>query len=71
MNFEGSELCYYINGESYSIPLSVVQFTMITKLLGLKVCEDGAYECFSDETLKRLAQMKGNPLKLKEESRHR
>lgn len=65
MDWEGAELCYYINGESYSMSLSNIQFAMIGKLLGLKITEDSV-TAFSDETLKRLANMQGNPLKLVE-----
>lgn len=65
MNWEGAELCYYINGESYSISLTDTQFSVVGKILGLKITEDGV-AAFSDETLKKLAHMKDNPLKLVE-----
>lgn len=64
-NWEGAELCFYVNGESESIPLSDIQFALIIKLLGLSRTCDGI-ECFSDNTLKQFAQMRGNPLKLVE-----
>ena len=41
------------------------QFAIIGKILGLKITEDGV-TAFSDDTLKQLARMKGNPLKLVE-----
>lgn len=65
MEWEGAELCYYINGESNAISLTNTQFAIIGKILGLKITEDGV-SAFSDETLKRLSEMKGNPLKLVE-----
>lgn len=65
--FEGAELCYYINGESYAISLSNTQFAMIIKLLGLKVYDDGSIHCFSDKSLIKLMQMDSNPFKLKEQ----
>lgn len=65
MNWEGAELCYYINGESHSISLTDTQFAVVGKILGLKITEDDV-AAFSDETLKKLACMKGNPLKLVE-----
>lgn len=65
MEWEGAELCYYINGESHAISLTNTQFAIIGKILGLKITED-SISCFSDDTLKQLTQMKGNPLKLVE-----
>jgi len=65
MDWEGAELCYYINGESHGISLTDTQFAIVGKILGLKITEDGV-TAFSDETLKQLARMKGNPLKLVE-----
>lgn len=63
MNWEGAELYYYINGESHSISLTDTQFAVVVKILGLNITEDGV-TAFSDGTLKTLARMKGNPLKL-------
>ena len=63
MNWEGAELCYYINGESHSISLTDTQFAVVGKILGLTITEDGV-TAFSDGALKTLARMKGNPLKL-------
>lgn len=65
MNWEGAELCYYINGESHSISLTDTQFAIIAKILGLEINQDGSVNCFSDETLKNLANIDSNPLKLK------
>lgn len=64
MIWEGAELCYYYNGESHEIDLSDTQFAIIVKILGLEIT-DGNITCFSDDTLKRFANMNGNPLKLK------
>lgn len=64
IDWEGAELCYYFNGCSHAVSLSDTQFAIVAKILGLEIREDGAIRCFSDETLKQLLQMKGNPLKL-------
>lgn len=63
MDWEGAELCYYYNGESHGIDLSDTQFAIVAKILGLEITEDGV-RAFSDDTLKRLFEMKGNPLQL-------
>ena len=65
MNWEGAELCYYCNGESYEVALSDVQFAIIVKMLGLKTSEVGV-SCYSDDTLKKFINMNGNPLRLRE-----
>lgn len=65
IDWEGAELCYYYNGESYGIDLSDTQFAIVAKILGLEITPDGSVTCFSDETLKRFANMNSNPLKLK------
>ena len=65
MNFEGAEICYYINGESYSVDLSPIQFSIVIKILGLNLMENGDISCYSDNTLKQIANMIGNPLHLK------
>lgn len=65
INWEGAEICYYYNGESHSIDLSDTQFAIVAKILGLKITSNGV-NCFSDETLKKITEMKGNPLKLEE-----
>lgn len=65
MNWEGAELCYYINGESHSISLTDTQFAITAKILGLEINQDGSVNCFSDETLKNLTNIDSNPLKLK------
>ena len=65
IDWEGAEISYYVNGESNTIPLTNVQFAVVAKILGLEILPDGSVQCFSDSTLKRLAEMKGNPLKLK------
>lgn len=67
MNWEGSELCFYINGESYAISLSNTQFAVISKILGLSCDnEDNKISLFSDDTLKRFTKMTGNPLNLRD-----
>lgn len=68
MNFiwEGAELIAYVNGRTLSVSLSDMQFDVIAKLLGLKYFPDGHVLCYSDETLERLENAKGNPLRFKE-----
>lgn len=66
IDWEGAEISYYYNGESYSIGLSDIQFAIIAKILGLEIKEDGSVKCFSDETLLKFTKIKGNPLKLVE-----
>ena len=41
MNWEGAELCYYIDGESNAISLTDTQFAIVAKILGLEITEDG------------------------------
>lgn len=65
IDWEGAEISYYYNGESYSIGLSDIQFTIIAKILGLEINEDGTINYFSDETLINLTKIKNNPLRLK------
>lgn len=67
INWEGAELCYYYNGESYGIDLSDIQFVIVAKILGLEINPNGSVNCFSDETLKRFAEMKENPLRFRKE----
>lgn len=67
LEWEGSELNFYCNGESYSIPLTDIQFVTIAKILGLTISEEtGEISCFSDESIVKLVKMKGNPLHLEE-----
>lgn len=71
IDWDGAELYYYYNGEGYRIDLSDTQFAIVAKILGLAINpdDDGSVNCYSDDTLKRLAQMEGNPLKLKRQQR--
>lgn len=64
LKWEGAELEYYIDGESYSISLSDVQFAVIGKILGLRVNGEKVV-CYSDETMKMFLEMERNPLRLK------
>lgn len=64
VDWEGAELCYYVNGESHEIALSDAQFAIVTKILGLETHPDGTMYCFSDDVLKQFTTMKGNPLRL-------
>ena len=67
-SWEGAELLFYFNGQSYDVDLSDAQFAIISKILGLRFIPDGQgieVQCFSDDALKKMTQMKGNPLHLK------
>ena len=64
INWEGAELCYYVDGESCGISLSDTQFAVVVKLLGLENNTDGSVSCYSDETLKMLMQADRNPFKM-------
>lgn len=58
------ELLYSIDGESYAMPLSVTQFEIISKILGLQFMPDGTVQCFTDKALDRFTAIKNNPLQL-------
>lgn len=65
-SWEGAELAFYIDGESYSFSLSDIEFTAVAKLLGFQMDLDtGEISAYSDETIKRFMTMKGNPLRMK------
>lgn len=64
---EGVELTIYsTTGENIAFDLSPTQLAIIIKILGLKLEPNQEIRCFSDSSLKRIAEMKGNPLKLQE-----
>ena len=64
--WEGSELAFYIDGESYSFALSDKQFECVARLLGFQMNLDtGEITTYSDNTLDRFMNMKGNPLRMK------
>ena len=64
--WEGAELSYYFNGDSYSLPLSDTQFAIISRILGLKTGPEGTVTCYSDKALQQLITMRSNPLHLQE-----
>lgn len=65
-SWEGSELSFYIDGESYSFSLSDTQFSCVAKILGFQMDLDtGDIESYSDATLEKFMKMKGNPFKLR------
>lgn len=69
MEWDGAELCFYVNGESHTISLSETQFAVILKILGIEYNENNNLietKYFSDATLIQLTKMKGNPFNLKE-----
>lgn len=58
---------YNENGDAISIPLSPLQAKTIFKVLMISPDGDDTLNMASDTTLSNLWNMKGNPLKLKEE----
>lgn len=62
-DYREAELTVYVNDESVSISLTPMQTGVIAKILGLSFNPDGTYDSYTDETLKRLCAMKGNPLR--------
>lgn len=64
IEWEGAEICFYINGESHAIDLSEIQFLTVAKILGLEIGEN-TISYFSDSTLKKFFDMDSNPLKFK------
>lgn len=64
---EEIELTFYdCEGNNISIPLSPMQTKIVIQILGLKYRNDGYVSAYSDETLSKIFDMKGNPLRLKE-----
>lgn len=64
--WEGAELAFYIDGESYSFDLSDMEFAAVAQLLGFQMDLDtGEITAYSDEMIKKFMAMDGNPLKLK------
>lgn len=64
-NWEGAELMFYFDGESHSIDLSDIQFTVITKILGLQYDpKQSIVKYLSDDSLKKFMEIDSNPLKL-------
>ena len=67
MCLEGAELnVYTTDGQTLTVDLSMTQLSIVCKILGLKFPDSQTINYFSDETLKKFAKMKGNPLMLKE-----
>lgn len=68
MRIEGVDLTIYTtDGDGVTIDLSPTQLAVVVKILGIEFGEGQSIQCFSDATLQRLAQMKGNPLNLRKE----
>ena len=62
----GAELTMYLGGgNSDTLSLSPMQLAIVIKILGLSLeTETGDIACYSDETLKQMLKLKGNPLRL-------
>lgn len=58
---------YLGGGNSDTLSLSPMQLAIVIKILGLSLeTETGDIACYSDETLKQMLKLKGNPLRLRE-----
>lgn len=56
---------YDENFDSIELELSPIQLKTIVQILGINFQNENSYNCHTDETLMRLFEDKGNPLKLK------
>lgn len=54
------------NGDTISVPLSPLQVKTIFKILLISPNDENSLNMASDETLKNIWNMKGNPLRLQE-----
>lgn len=62
---EGVEITIYsTTGENIAFDLSPAQLAIVVKILGLQLEPGQEIRCFSDSALKRIAEMKSNPLHL-------
>lgn len=63
--WEGAELSFYIDGESYAFSLSDTEFAAVAKLLGFQMdLKTGEITAYSDETIKQFMTMNKNPFRL-------
>lgn len=58
------------NGDTISIPLSPLQVKTIFKVLLISPNDENSLNMASDNTLKNLWTMKGNPLRLQEDDQN-
>jgi hypothetical protein len=69
IEWQGATLEFNFNNETHYFDLSDLQFNIIVKILGLefhqKLNGNNEIKCFSDDTLKRISELKGNPLQFK------
>lgn len=56
------------NGDTVSIPLSPLQVKTVFKVLMITANDEKSLNMASDKTLKDLWKMKGNPLRLQEDT---
>lgn len=64
--WEGTELAFYIDGESYAFTLSDKQFEVVARILGFQMdLDSGEITTYSDGTLERFMTMKENPFRFK------
>lgn len=55
---------YDENDNQIGFELSATQFVAVCKLLGIQYNGKNEITCYSDETIQRLCEMKGNPLRM-------
>ena len=65
----GAELTIYNeNDDAVAISLTPTQLKAVVQILGIRASENPCeFKCFSDDVIRTLFDMRGNPLKLKEE----
>ena len=58
-------MLYNNNGDSMGFELSAAQLVAVCKILGIEEYQGtGEISCYSDETIKQLFEMIGNPLRV-------
>lgn len=66
INVVEGELTFWLKDDNnVSVSLSKTQLAVVCKVLGFEFAETN-FTCFSDETLKNLVSMNGNPLRLQD-----
>ena len=64
-DFKYAELTIYTASSGrQTVRLSMMQVDLIKRVLGMEAASYGSCVCYSDETLKKLLEYKGNPLRL-------
>lgn len=64
--WDGAELSFDFDGENYTVPLTDTEFECVAKVLGFQMdVKKEEIFTYSEETLKKMMNMNGNPLKLR------